>query len=270
MSTWICASSQSTSSPSIQIFSVGVMGIRYCLSGAGRRAGQRRARGDRVADLGRGAGDVVGLVDGFPYSVGRGGLAEELEHHRRGDDRGPRVGLPLPGDVGRRAVHRLEHRRPGAGRVEVGRRGPADAAGDRAAEVGEDVAEEVVGDHDVVAAGVLHEVDAGGVDVVVGGGDVGVLGCDLVERALPEVAREGEDVGLVHQGEVLALARPGQVEGVADAPLDPHPRVDRALGRDLVGRALAEEPALARVGALGVLAHHDHVDAVVERGSDRR
>ena len=62
--------------------------------------------------------------------------------------------LPGAGDVGRRAVHRLEQARAGAGRVEVGRRGPADPAGDRAAEVGEDVAEEVVGDDHVVAAGV--------------------------------------------------------------------------------------------------------------------
>ena len=52
--------------------------------------------------------------------------------------------------------------------------------------------------------GRLHEVDAGGVDVVVGGGDVGVLGGDLVEGALPEVAGEGQHVGLVHEREVLA------------------------------------------------------------------
>ena len=54
--------------------------------------------------------------------------------------------------------------------------------------------------------GRLHEVDAGGVDVVVGRGDVGVLGGDLVERALPQVAGEGQHVGLVHQREVLARA----------------------------------------------------------------
>ena len=80
--------------------------------------------------------------------------------------------------------------------------------GYRAAEVGEDVAEEVVGDDHVVLLGRLHEVDAGGVDVVVGGGDVGVLGGDLVEGALPQVAGEGEHVRLVHQREVLAAAGP--------------------------------------------------------------
>ena len=37
--------------------------------------------------------------------------------------------------------------------------------------------------------------------------DVGVLGRDLVERALPEVAGEREHVRLVHEREVLARAR---------------------------------------------------------------
>ena len=38
-------------------------------------------------------------------------LAEMLEHHRAGPDHADRVGDSLPGDVGRRAMHRLEHRR---------------------------------------------------------------------------------------------------------------------------------------------------------------
>src|SRR5690606_18687773 len=158
------------------------------------------------------------------------GLAEVVEHHRRREDRGDGVGLLLAGDVGGRAVHRLEHRRAGAGGDQVAGGGEPDPPGYRAAEVGEDVAEEVVGDDHVVLLGRLHEVDAGRVDVVVGGGDVGVLGGHLFEGALPEVAGEGEDVGLVDQGEVLALAPGGQREGVPDAALDAHAGVDRALG----------------------------------------
>ena len=66
----------------------------------------------------------------------------------------------------------------------------------------------------------------------------------------------------------LRRAAAGQLEGVADAALDADAGVDRALGGDLVGRALAEEPALAGVGALGVLADHDEVVRPV--GSDER
>ena len=54
----------------------------------------------------------------------RVGLAEVVEHQRAGPDRADRVGDALAGDVGRRAVDRLEHRRVLARRVEVARRAP--------------------------------------------------------------------------------------------------------------------------------------------------
>ena len=72
-------------------------------------------------------------------------------------------------------MHGFEQRRPRALRVEVGRRCEPDAAGDGTGEVGEDVAEQVVGDDDVIAVRVLDKNDAGGVDVVVSGGHLGVL-----------------------------------------------------------------------------------------------
>ena len=55
----------------------------------------------------------------------------------------------------------------------------------------------------------------------------------------------------------------GKLEREAHAALDTHAGVDRALRRDLVRRALAQEAAFARVGAFGVLAHDEEVDAVV-------
>ena len=61
------------------------------------------------------------------------------------------VGLAGADDVGRRAVDRFEHRRPGAVGIQVAARREPDAPGYRAAEIGEDVAEEVVGDDHVVA-----------------------------------------------------------------------------------------------------------------------
>ena len=101
----------------------------------------------------------------------------------------------------------------------------------------------------------------------------GILGGDLVERALPQVAGEGEHVGLVHQRDVLAaVPGHGQLERVADRPLDAHPGVDRALGGHLVRRALAQHAALADVRALGVLADHHEVVrlGVAGRGADER
>ena len=48
----------------------------------------------------------------------RGLLAEMLQHHRARPDHADRVGDALPRDVGRRAVHRLEHRREIALRID--------------------------------------------------------------------------------------------------------------------------------------------------------
>ena len=140
--------------------------------------------------------------------------------------------------------------------------GEADAAGDGGGDVGEDVAEEVVGDDDVEAAGVGGHEDRCGVDVLVGGLDVGELGTDLLDGAAPQVTGVGEDVVLVHEGQVPARTGLGAGERVADDALDAVAGVDADLGRDLVRGADAQGAAVARVGPLGALADHDEVDAV--------
>src|SRR6478736_8922557 len=147
----------------------------------GRGASAGYSGGDRVADLGgttparrAAAGGALGDVgDGRGLDRGGGvGVPEVVEQQRGGQDRGRGVGLLLPGDVGRGAVHGLEHRggRPVGVDVAGGRQ--ADAAGDRGGEVGDDVAEEVVGDDDVEATGVGRHEDRGRVDVQVVGGDL--------------------------------------------------------------------------------------------------
>src|SRR3546814_8727748 len=82
-------------------------------------------------------------------------------------------------------------------------------------------------------------------------------------RDLQEQARGRlEDVGLVHDRDLLAAGAAGQVEGVADDALGALAggAGDRgggvAVGRDFL--------AFGAVGALGVLAHGDQVDAAGE------
>ena len=111
--------------------------------------------------------------------------------------------------------------------VEVAAGGQPDAAGHRGGDVGDDVAEEVVGDDDVVAARVGDEEHRGGVDVLVGDRDLGELGRHLLDRPRPQPAGVGEHVGLVDQGEVLARAGDGPLEGVAHHPLDAEGGVER-------------------------------------------
>src|SRR6478736_9445522 len=147
----------------------------------GRGASAGYSGGDRVADLGgttparrAAAGGALGDV-GDRRGLDRGGgvgVPEVVEEQRRGQDRGGGVGLLLARDVGRRAVDRLEHGGRGPVGVDVAGRGQADAAGDGGGEVGDDVAEEVVGDDHVEARRVRGHEDRGGVDVQVVGGHV--------------------------------------------------------------------------------------------------
>ena len=64
-----------------------------------------------------------------------------------------------------------------------------DAAGDRGGEVGEDVAEQVVGDDDVEALRLGHQEHRRRVDVQVVGGDVRELRADLRRRCAPRARR---------------------------------------------------------------------------------
>src|SRR5207302_2260088 len=105
--------------------------------------------GDAIADLRCATGELACVGAGLGDAGGGGGLAQEVEHHGHRAHGGHRVGRAGAGDVGGRPVHGLEERRPGAIGVEVGRGGAADAAGDGRPQVGEDVAEQVVGDDHV-------------------------------------------------------------------------------------------------------------------------
>ena len=125
------------------------------------------------------------------------------EQQRRREDGRGRVGDPLAGDVGRRAVHRLEHRRVGAADVEVAARGEPDAARHRRRQVGQDVTEQVVRDDDVEALRRADHEDRCRVDVQIVGRHVGELLRHRGEDARPEAAGVHQNVRLVYEGEPL-------------------------------------------------------------------
>src|SRR6185295_386881 len=99
-------------------------------------------------------------------------VSEEVEHQRTRPDLADRIRNALARDVGRGAMNRLEQRRILALRIEVRRRGNADRAAHRGAEIRQDVAEEVRADDDVEAFGTLDEMRAQDVDVELVGADV--------------------------------------------------------------------------------------------------
>src|SRR5258708_28969489 len=75
-----------------------------------------------------------------------GGEPDMLAEHRRRQDRGGRGRLLLARDVGRAALHGLEHARRCQLRGDAGARPEPRAAGHPCAQCGQDVAAEVVGD----------------------------------------------------------------------------------------------------------------------------
>ena len=96
--------------------------------------------------------------------------------------------------------------------------------------------------------------------MVVRGGHVRVFEGHLVEGPLPQVTGERQHVGLVYQGQVPLLARPGQVKGKPDTTLHAEAGVDGPLGGDLRLCPLAEETTLPCVGALGIFTDYREVD----------
>src|ERR1700731_4317977 len=105
-------------------------------SGRRGKAGAADRGGDRGAEvLGPGVAAEIGraraalgenLGDGALDGRGRRGLTEMVEHHCARPDLADRVGDPAAGNVRRRTVHRLEHRRVVALGIYVAGRRDAD------------------------------------------------------------------------------------------------------------------------------------------------
>ena len=205
--------------------------------------GRRRARASTAS---RTAAAAVGRVE------------RVLEQHRRRQDRRERVRLVLAGDVGRRAVHRLVE--PDAALAEARRRQHAERARDHRGLVGEDVAEQVLGDDHVEARRLAQQQHRHRVDELVlaarrrgspcaTSSTTCTQSCDTSStfalwtcvtlaaapaRRLERDARDARDLDLVVHHRVARLAAPGH---------------DRLPAR------------LAEVEAAGELAHDQQVDA---------
>ena len=203
----------------------------------------------------------VGLDRRGDLGAAAAGRPEVIEQQRGREDR-PRSGRPCawPAMSGAEPWTGSNMLRSRAIGVDVAAGGQADAAGDGGGEVGEDVAEQVVGDDDVEACRIRHQEDRGGVDVLVVDRDVGELGRDRVERAGPEVRRRGRARWSCGPASASCAAGPGRGRRRRGRRARRRTRVEALLGRDLVRRADADRAAGADVGTLGALADDDEVD----------
>ena len=187
-------------------------------------------------------------------------LAEPGEQHRDRADQRRRIGLVLPGDVGRRAVLRLRHRVIGAG---IDRRREPEAAGNLGGFVGQDVAEHVGGDDHVERAGVAHQQRRHRVDDLLLAFDLRIARRDRARAFEEQPVGDAQHVRLVHDGDVLAPLH---------APAETLPRrcaveacrvILRTASATIRRRhelAAALEHVAVGVEAFGVLAHHHEID----------
>ena len=177
------------------------------------------------------------------------------EHHADREDHRDRVGGALAGDVGCRPVHRLEDARRLA--ADRRRRREPEAAADRRGQVGEDVAEEVLGQDHVVGLRLGGEVHGEGVHELVREPDLLELRrLQLGDDTAPQLRRR-QHVGLVHRDDA-AVAPASELERPPCDPLDLLARVAA-----LVAGGVLLERFLAEVEAAGQLTHDDQVDVGV-------
>src|SRR5262249_16044727 len=130
----------------------------------------------------------------------------------------------------------------------------------------DDVAEHIVGYDHVEAARVAHHLHAQGIDVHVGGFDLGKLAGHFCEGALPESAGVGHSIGFVaHQDTIPRTAISLFVflrifKGKADHPLHSLARVHILLDGDFVGSSLLEDAPQIAIDTLRVFSDDDEIN----------
>ena len=138
----------------------------------------------------------------------------------------------------------------------------AERAGQLGRDVRQDVAEQVVGDHDVELLGVLDDLHGRVVGQDVLQLDVGIVaGVQVGDHLAPEQAGI-HDVGLLGRGHLVAPAA-GQFEGDAGHALDLGGRIDLGVhGALAAGGDVLDEAGRAEIDAAGQLADDHEVQAL--------
>ena len=90
--------------------------------------------------------------------------------------------------------------------------------------------------------------------------NLGILGSNCLNGALPQLPGIDEHIVLVDKREVLGRPDLRLGEGIPNQALHPVGRVDTDLGGDLVRRPLPHDSAVSAVQTLSPLPHHEKVD----------
>ena len=185
------------------------------------------------------------------------------QQHGRRQDGAQRVRDAFAGDVRSGAMHRLIYI---DGAADGCRWQHAQRAGDDAGFIGKNVAEEILGEHDVEVARRVHQVHRAGVDVLVFERDIRILRGDLGDGSAPELG-DFQNVRFIDRGNFLpALGR--QLKGYAGHAHNLVAGV--AHGVPCRVRLALPGTGLAEVEAAEQLAHEEDVRAVNHLRTQRR
>ena len=86
-----------------------------------------------------------------------------------------------------------------------------------------------------------------------------ILGSHAIHSVLPEPAGVYQNVVLVHQGQLLAIALGCNIEGIANGAFNAVGGVHRNLIGNLVLGANANGATVTHIGALGAFANHHEI-----------
>ena len=224
-----------------------------------------------VGDVARAPALVEHALHGGLDPAGLLGAVERIgEEHGRREDLRKRVGDTLASDVGCRARRGLEERHA----IAQARGGEhTERARDLRGLVGEDVAEHVLGHHNVKVGRAVDELHGGVVDQQVLKLHVGVLGVVHAVHHLAPHAGGLQHVALVHARHLVA-ALAGGLKGLARDALHLVLAILHHVVGALTGRAIGtgarfvvKALATAKVHATGELAHEHHVHALDDLGT---
>src|ERR1700677_900584 len=185
------------------------------------------------------------------------------QHHGRSQNRAEGICHILPGDGWGGAMYRFEHRCLAGVNISAG--GQAQAALKPGGEVGDDIAEHVVGHDYVEWAWVAHHLHTERVYIHVLRFDLWMFAADFFEYSLPKTSGVSHGIRLIAHEHALAGRTIGLgvlltvLEGIADDALHTLARVNVFLRRDFVWRALLEDSASVGVNAFRVFADHHEI-----------
>ncbi|BAK13564.1 probable tartrate dehydrogenase/decarboxylase [Pantoea ananatis AJ13355] len=201
-----------------------------------------------------------GTLNGVQHGITGFLVAEMLQHHGTTPNLADRVGDIFTGDIGRRAVHRFKQAGEFAFRIDIGRRRDANGAGAGRAEIRQDIAKQIAGNHHIKPVGMQHKIGGKNINMIFIHLDLGIVLTHRLNAVIPVGHGNRDTVRFSGRGQVFFGPTLGQFEGKLQNAIDAHAGHDRFLNDHLPLGAGEHGAAHAGILAFGVFPHHVEID----------